>query len=306
MWGKLSVACVFVLIIFAIVFYLLRKKNSDKTNILRDILLATASGIISGLVVLLFSMPIGTDYNNKLQEELIDENLIKIRLGISKDYCDQIFGAPIISNNLKDDYYKVDLNEDGQFENYSYNASGYKLKKCVLLCVYRDNTLDAFVIISNMQKYYKVKPVSNKYLSGTDRYLLDFSYAEFCKDVQWDLISSYSSNEKAFYHYFEMTGGGHIDNYIYYLIGNYDVTYGHSESLDNLYELVDYGDRCTVAIDTNESSQADELKRKIILLRNSCKPNVYGEVNYTIYNQFDFTKDIVSDVVSYNLLFERE
>lgn len=260
--------------VIGIFCYFLTKKIYHNTNT-RDVIIATISGIVSGVIVGVFLLSITEDYNDRANENRLRENLEKVTIGISKEFCNQSFGAPIVSRIMPDDYYHVDLNGDGVLEHYEFTASGYKLKDCVLLCMFRDGILDAYVIVTQKEDVYLVRPISNSYLSFAPHYLLSFTYDEFKENVNWDYCSAYDSNEGAFYYYSEMTGGAHVDNYLYLIVGNYAVEYNEKVNME-IYDLVRTKWREGMANDETR----EELRAEIMRLRSLCKPNTFGAVNY--------------------------
>ncbi len=296
MWIILCITLVIAIGIFAYV----AKRRYHSNSTINNVFIAAVSGVISGVIVAVFTLPLGVYFGDSMTKKSIDDSLNKITIGISKDYCNQSFGAPIVCRNLPEDYYQVDLDGDGINEHYDFSAAGYKLNNCVLLCMFRDEALDAYVIVTQKEKSFMVRPISNTILSGKDCYLLDFSYSDFSTNLYWEYCSAFPSNEGAYYHYSEMIGGAHVDNYLYFIVGNYAVQYSSKLYRDNIYELVFKKSREVGEVDEVQ----EELRSEILELRSLCKPNAFGEVNYSIYKQFDFTKDIVQDATSFDLLFK--
>lgn len=247
-------------------------------------------GVIIGIIVIVLT-PIINDKitNNKIEKE-IKHNLNNLNLGMSDDYINGIFGNPIIKGELEKSYYGID--EEGQI---TFTTAGYKLNNCVLLCLYRNNSLLAFVVVVNEKNIYKVPETI--YLH--DNYLLDFTYADFCAEVPSLFWGNVPGNNDDYAYYYEIQYGGGPANYNYFILGNYKDYIVRDEGSNRLmWAGQDYAIKDWEWIE-DKYNQEEHCK-----IREEVHPNVFGVVHGDYAEDFDFVSDIVRSRMNASLLFD--
>lgn len=146
------------------------RKKAFKINILgSDLSIGIISTIIGGLVVAVIMLYINSNYNSSIEQKQKLAFLNTISIGQSKTYINDMLGSPIVSASLPN----YSLDKDVPKGNYS--NSGYKLKNCVVLCLYNDDSLVAFAIVVNDNNIYEIPDVSSLSWKANNRKLLNFT-----------------------------------------------------------------------------------------------------------------------------------
>lgn len=233
------------------------------------------SAIIVGVIVVALTPFVNNLYSAHEAKTAQKEHLSEIRLGLSKNYTNQILGDPIIENSSQ---YSGKYNDVTEGE---ITTAGYKLEDCVVLCMYEDNSLVAFVVVVNRHGVYDVPPV----LYMDNWKLLDFTYYDHTDKLDVFQGRITGTNDDFLYYYEVHYGAGPLD-YNSYILGSYkDYNDDTWMKMANL----------TAYIGANEELMAlsEEDMATLLGLRQIVKPNVYGIVSRDYVDVFNFVDDIV-------------
>lgn len=250
-------------------------------------------GVVIGLIILIVTPLVNNIIeSHKAQQNLVN-NLSSISLGMSKNYIDGLFGQPIIESEWE----AVTWYEDYQ-AGETFISAGYKLADSVLLCLYRNESLKAFVVVVNKEHLYRIP--STMYLS--DCYLLDFTYADFSEELEW-FEGNVPANNDDYLYYTELFYGAGPADYNYFVVGSYKDYRDETEANDlaiigQQYVLINegsniYDERIHIYYDAEEHYAA----------RKKTQPNVFGIVSSAIADEFNFVFQIVGNRVNGALLF---
>lgn len=264
---------------FSIV-YLIEKFWDNGKKYMGDLIV----GVVIGLIVLIVTPLVNAMIeSNEAQRNLVN-NLSSISLGMSKNYIDGLFGQPIVES----EYEKlITWYENHQTEETLITA-GYKLSDSVLLCLYCNKTLEAYVVVVNKEHLYRIP--ANMYLS--DCYLLDFTYADFYKTFI-KCEGNVPANNDDYAYYFELFGGGGPSDFNDIILGSYkDYRDG-----TGAYSLGHIGQEYMCGLDLYDAEEHRAAREKT-------QPNVFGMVSSAFSDEFNFVFQIVRTRTNGSLLFD--
>ena len=254
-------------------------KDTHRGSLFSIIGIPLLIAIISGLVVAVCSPSIQDRHNETKQIRIQKESLEKISLGMHKGHIDELFGYPLFMNDVKEDY-TVDAGGD-------FCSAAYKLHKKSLLCLYRNESLVAYVVMTKERNQYTFQPYS---LGNIRTFTLsDFTYAEFGGMEEfkgyYPIIGSYHIQ-----YYYEVSGGYHGNNLEYDILGTYR---NYMDDSDDVLALLSISHQLTFAdpsSDNYDSEKMEEYEKELMELRKKIHPDVYG---VSKYKDFNFVRDVI-------------
>ncbi len=262
------------------------KKSANRLkSISREIIL----GVVIGIIILALTPVMERLYANRIEEKTIKETLSCIRIGMSKAHIDEMFGSPMV------EFEKIIRTNESDNQ---YNVNNYKLKDCVLSCIYNKNSIIAFGITVNDKDVYNVP--RNMYL-GDSQSLLSFTYSDFSDTVDYLYGNAPADNDDGAY-YYEIHYGHNPADFNYYIIGNYkDYSQQHS---NNLYfigqkDIFERTSKNSSISNYFSSKEMEEMNK----YRNVIKPNFYGMISHEYIDEFNFS-DFFGSSSSCGLLFD--
>lgn len=244
------------------------------------------TGVVIGIILLVVTPFVNHIIEHQAAHQELENNLSSVSLGMSKNYVDGMFGQPMIEAEYEE---TVVWYSDNQTEE-SFISAGYKLNDCVLLCLYCNNSLLAFVVVVNEAHLYRIP--ANMYLS--DCYLLDFTYADFSETID-TFEGNVPANNDTYAYYSELHYGAGPSDYNYFILGSYK---DYRENAD-ASTLMAIGQ--THATGDNYLFQYD--KGEHYSIRRNVQPNVFGIVNPVYASKFNFVFQIVGNRTNGTLLF---
>ena len=263
--------------------------------------------IVGGIIVTFFSAPFSKYYDNYFQRHSAVKNIANLRIGLSRSKVDEYLGIPAFNEHgIK----TFDVNYDGEVDDWPYTSAGYALDECVVLCMYHEEILNALFVVCNSPSVYKVEPVNNEFLNGKETYLGRFTYNDFYDDFNDEFVEYYALNgQPQCYCYYEMYQGGTLTLNQRVVIGTFG-DWGNIEQDEVVYELIDRGGEwCSLkhpehygGVSNRSQEELDERMREI---RRTAKPNMYGAVDLSISDEFDFPSDLIDNMQNYALLFAK-
>lgn len=256
------------------IVYLVEKFWNSEKKYIGDIVV----GVVIGLIILIVTPLVNNIIESHKARQNLVNNLSSISLGMSKNYIDGLFGQPIIES----EWDSVTWYKDYQ-AGETFISAGYKLADSVLLCLYCDKNLEAFVVVVNKEHLYRIP--SNMGLN--DCYLLDFTYADFSEKLE-RFEGNVPANNDDYLYYTELFYGAGPADYNYFVIGSYKDYRDETEA--NHLAIIGQQD---VYYDTEEHYAA----------RKKAQPNVFGIVSSAIADEFNFVFQIVGNRVNGALLF---
>lgn len=246
------------------------------------------TGVVIGIIILVLTPYVNKAIESQTAQQRLVDNLSSVSLGMSKNYIDGMFGQPVIETE-----YNKEINEiwfSNHYTEGTFISAGYKLADSVLLCLYYNKTLEAFVIVVNKEHLYRIP--ANMYIS--DCYLLDFTYADF-SEFPDKIEGNVPANNDTYAYYSELHYGAGPANYNYFILGSYkdyrEKTYA--------YKLMHVGQAYVV----NGDSLYPYDKEEHNLMRKKAQPNVFGIVSSALSEKFNFVSQIVGDRENGTLLF---
>lgn len=242
-------------------------------------------GVVIGLIILLVTPIVNDTIANKGARNKLINDLSSVSLGMSKNYVDGLLGQPIIEHEYED---STIWYSESQIEE-TFISAGYKLMDSVLLCLYCDKELVAFVVVVNDRHIYRMP---NSAGLGSC-YLLDFTYEDFSKSVGV-LHANVPANNDTYAFYSELHYGAGPANYNYFIVGSYKDYRGKPEihSLMFAGQSYELGDSIFYPYDEEEFHR----------LRKNVQPNVFGVVSPMFASEFSFI-NIVATRENGTLLF---
>ncbi len=258
--------------------------NSSKGQIVIAILTA----IIAGLVVAFFAPNIQDwhDARRRIKEQ--DESLERIQIGMNRGHIDDLFGNPLFINNVDADY---TIKAGGKFQ-----SAAYKLHEKSLLCLYQDDTLAAFVVMTKKTDQYTFERYG-LYKEGTNPSEYTFTVSDFTYE---ECNGSNITDFKGYYpimgsyhimYYYEITGGTHPDNFEYTILGTYRNYMDKSDDVIALMSMADsLGNKSHH--ERNDSETLSKATKELSDLRKKVHPDVYGLSKYL---EFNFVVDVIQN-----------
>lgn len=275
---------------------------------------ALAITIIGGLVVIFIGFVCGNIYRAYQARKDKKTFLSEISIGQSKNYIETRLDEPVVYAELPNYDADHEVSEGG------YSNAGYKLDHCVVLCLYKDDSLAAYVVVVDKAGVYAVP--TNSSLSNTvgGKFLLDFTYedaGDFNTNVQsfedvnhepW--IYGYNTRGNAANAYAEIRSGALVNNCNGSIIGSYQ--YYPSKGADTeLYDMYNYGNiimsyQKKNGLLGNDEDALDNLRFMYEFLqekRKERRPNLFGIISFELVYKFDFVQDIVQNDSRADILF---
>lgn len=256
-------------------------------------IMTIACSVITGIIVAVITLNITDTHNKMISDNELVNSLKNIRLGQSWKYIDEQFGVPLIESDLTDYASRNDIPSG------NYSNAGYKLDNCVILCLFDDNSLVAYVIVVNQNGIYQI-PNSNETL-------MDFTYSDFCSNIilgSDTRILGHDTRQSAYNTYAEFHPGANINHNHATILGSY--MYDTDPDTNQIYyELKTKGSIVTSYYETDwiDSIDVGSYEQEINELRQNYYPNVYGVVTYELSKTFDYCSDIVQSDERAELLF---
>lgn len=265
---------------------------------LRGLTREVTIGVVIGVIVLALTPLVNhltTAANAKKQ---LRANLSSVRLGMAQGYLDDLFGFPIIQTKpfWYEDYPEPEL-----------TSAGYKLRDAVLLCMFQDDALAAFVVVVNDKALYQLPTMTFM----KRRQLLNFTYADvmdgpLLRESTQGLAAGLPSftllmgnvpgNNSDYAYYYELYYGGGPADYNYFLYGSYqdgniNLESGNLMAMGQNYYL-------------NPEKFSEQEWARFSRLREWVRPNVFGIISGQYAEEFDFVFDIVQSRENGALLFD--
>ena len=263
-----------------------------------ELIVAIVAGIIAGIILLLVTPYVNRWIDKRDAAVELKKNLAAVNLGMSKGYIDDLFGSPLVAQTLSEEMFKKE--EDiGEI-----TSSAHRLDGCVLLCMYCDNNLAAFVVVVEEEDLYKIP--ANFYTA--EEYLLDFTYADFSDDPRWIecIEGNVPMTSDHWAYYCELYYGANIASYNYFVVGSYK---DFQEGLD-VSRLMWIGqDICMGNYKTklhgpyDFSLLPDGEEQEYLELRKKVKPNAFGVVDERFAEEFNFVFHIIGTWENASILF---
>ena len=276
------------------------KISTDTKNAWSELTIAIVGGVIAGIILILVTPCVTRWMEARESARELEENLAAMSLGMSKDYVDDLFDSPVVAYTLPENTFTIEGEEDiGEIV-----SSAYRLDDCVLLCMYCDNDLAAFVVVVREEKLFSLP--ANNYIEET--YLLDFSYADFSDDPRWieNIEGNVPMNNSHWAYYSELYYGANIASYNYFVVGSYK---DFQEGLD-VSRLMWIGqDICMGNYKTklhgpyDFSLLPDGEEQEYLELRKKVKPNAFGVVDERFAEEFNFVFHIIGTWENASILF---
>ena len=241
------------------------------------------TGVVIGIIILIVTPFVNKVIENQTAQQRLVNDLSSVSLGMSKNYIDGLFGQPIIEREYEQ---TITWYSDYQTEETMISA-GYKLADSVLLCLYCDKALEAFVVVVNREDLYRIP--ANIYINNC--YLLDFTYADFSETVD-KFEGNIPANNDDYLYYSELFYGAGPADYNYFIIGSYKDY--RKESDTSLLTIMGQAHMIDFDLYNEEEHYAERAK---------IQPNVFGIVSGTFSDEFNFVFDVVGSRVNGALLF---
>ena len=260
--------------------------NPHKGGSTVQFIIAIITATIAGLVVAFLSPYIQDWHTAKKQIEEQDDSLEKIQIGLSKGHIDELFGNPLFINNVDADYA---IEAGGNF-----CSAAYKLHEKSLLCLYQDETLVAYVVMTKKKDQFSFVPYG---LYDPQTKPDTYTVSEFTYD---DYNDSFITDFKGYYpiigsyhihYYYEISGGTHPDNYEYTILGTYR---NYMDENDDVIELMSKADSLSNKShhEINDSETLKKAMESLSELRRKIHPDVYG---VSRYSEFNFVVDVIQN-----------
>lgn len=255
----------------------------------REILVGVVIGVIVlGLTPLVNSLTTSANTRKKQYSDLSS-----VSIGMSRGYLDDLFGFPVIET-VPSRY--------EEYETLELISTGYRLKNCVLLCMFEKNSLVAYVVAVNSKGLYPMPYMTQK----KNQKLLEFSYTDILSNQELLGISGKGSmfwmkanvpaSSSVYAYYYEVYYGAGPADYNYFLYGNY-MDYMFNEGSSG---LMSWGQCYCDGIDNT----SDENLPKYLTLREQVCPNTFGVISGSYAKDFNFVFDIIQTRENGGLLFD--
>lgn len=275
-----------------------RRKTFGLPTILRGLTREILVGVVIGVIVLGLTPLVNSLTTSANTRKKQYSDLSSVRVGMSRGYLDDLFGFPVIETIpfLYDEYETLEL-----------TSAGYKLKDCVLLCMFDHNSLVAYVVVVNGKGLYRLPYMTLQ----ENRKLLEFSYTDILNnqrllkaiEEKTDVLPIFITmqgnvpgNNNDYAYYYELYYGGGPADYNYFLYGDYKDFHLNKRSDELMWLAQDYHD--------SVGEMSEEDLSNYLTMREQVRPNVFGVICNGYAGKFDFVFDIIQTRDNGALLFD--